>query len=316
MSLTLIKGVFDYCIQTALEYAEKACAEIKDTEYTKKACAEIKEARRELEDKDKAMEKSDASNNSKSSAKSQTKGQLTPEQIAQKASGSTVLLNMDYGSGSGSGSGFFVKHGQIATNYHVIKGSVRGTARLVGTNREYAIIGYTAIDPERDLAILKVRAFGVEPLVLGDSEKVDRGESVYAIGSPLVFVNVVSDGQISSIQWVESTRKLLNNISDVRGNNTSQKLFMMTVPISEGNSGGPVLNGKSEVIGISVASAGQTISQPVIDKESKKIVPERYVEVPDSDVQNLNFAIPVNYLKALLKRAGTSKPLSDIEITY
>ena len=122
--------VFDYWIQTALEYAEKACAEIKDTEYTNKACAEIKQTRRKLEDKDKTMQKSDASNNSDSSKAAQTKGQLTPEQIAQKGSGSTVFITMEgireYEDGQivdtnlRTGSGFFVKLNQIATNYHVI----------------------------------------------------------------------------------------------------------------------------------------------------------------------------------------------------
>ena len=309
---------FDYCIQTALKYAEKACAEIKDTEYTKKACAEIKEARRKLEDKDKTMQKSDASANPNSSAQSQTKEQLTPEQIAQKASSSTVFLTMD---NVPAGSGFFVKPDQIATNYHVIEGTLRGTARLVGTDREYVIIGYTAIDPDRDLAILKVRAFGVKPLSLGDSAEVDQGEAVYPIGNPLGLVNVVSEGQISSIQWVKSIQEFIDNksklVKDFRRDETPQKLFMMTAPISGGNSGGPVLNGKGDVIGISVGSSkGQLRIYPVIDKEDQKIVPERYVQVLAYNAQNLNFAVPVNYLKALLNLVGPPKPLSDLEIIY
>ena len=326
------KKVFDYCIQIALEYAEKACAEIKDTEYTNKACAEIKQARQKLESKDKTTQKSDASNNSNSSEASQTKGQLTPEQIAQKGSGSTVFITMEgtreYESGQvidggyiddetgeivdaalGTGSGFFVKPNQIATNYHVIAPKyrrsryepdvvfwqpLRGTARIVGTDREYAIIGYIAIDPDRDLAILKVRDLGVKPLSRGDSAAINQGEAVYPIGNPLGLANVVSEGQISSVQWVKSIREFMNNksklVKDFRQNNTPHKLFMMTAPISGGNSGGPVLDSKGRVIGVSVGYR--------------------------KGGQNLNYAVPVNYLKVLLERVGTPKPLSDLEIIY
>lgn len=325
-SPNISKEVFDYCIQTALEYAEKACDKIKNTEYGKKACDEIKEARRKLEDKDKTMQKSDASNNSNSSETSQTNGQLTPEQIAQKASGSTVFITMEgimkYESGQvigvggidekdgdnlGTGSGFFIKPNLIATNYHVISPKrltyneakivsypLRGTARLVGTDREYAIIGYTAIDPDRDLAILKVRAFGVPTLPRGDSEEVNQGEAVYPIGNPLGLANVVSEGQISSVQWVKSIGEFMNNksklVRDFRRDDTPHKLFIMTAPISGGNSGGPVLDSKGRVIGVSVGSR--------------------------VGGQNLNYAVPVNYLKALLNLVGPPKPLSDLEIIY
>ena len=105
------------------------------------------------------------------------------------------------------------------------------------------------------------------------------------------LVNVFSDGQISSIQWVESIRAFFNGsrlVRDVQQNDTRHKLIMMTAPISNGNSGGPVLNGGGKVIGVSVGYKGGG--------------------------QNLNYAIPVNYLKALLKRTGPPKPLSDLEI--
>lgn len=226
-------------------------------------------------------------------------------------------LEIDYRD-AGSGSGFFVKPDQtesnyIVTNYHVISPRsytpdsynklndvvlirpLRGTVRLVGTNKIYSIIGYTAIDADRDLAVLKVNAFGTDSLILGDSgpDFVKQGISVYPIGNPLGMVNVVSDGKISSIQWVENIRKFLGNssklISDVQQKNTPHKLLMMTAPISHGNSGGPVLNSKGEVIGISVGGNFRG--------------------------QNLNFAVPVNDLKGLLKRIGPPKPLSDLEVT-
>ena len=289
--------VITYCIQKGKEYAEKIRQKLKGTEQ--KTGDKI----------DKAMD----SSNEK---------QLTAEDIADIASGSTVYIETETAKGEQhSGSGFFVRPGLIATNHHVIKGTVRATVRLGGTNRKYAIVGYTAVDPDRDLAILKVRAFGVKSLPLGNSEEVKQGEPVYAVGNPLNLVNVVSDGQISSVQWVESIKAFLSNkselVSDVQRENTPHKLLMMTAPISGGNSGGPVLNSRKEVIGISVASNyGTWTRYPVIDEEGHNVKPARYVKVISHNAQNLNYAVPVNYLKALLKRTGPPKPLSDLEVAY
>ena len=72
----------------------------------------------------------------------------TPQQIAQKAFRSTVLLVMEDKNGQplSLGSGFFVKQGQIATNLHVVEGATRGYAKLVGKETKFNIEGYTAID--------------------------------------------------------------------------------------------------------------------------------------------------------------------------
>lgn len=310
------KEHFHYCIRTARYYAgnsyfatnqfEKAIVEFEEflktsdpeSEMTKTARDKIEKARRKLGTKaEHPKSSSDTLGKSDSSVKSETAMNLTHEQkLAQRASESTVLLTMEYTDPEkiGKGTGFFVRSDLITTNHHVIEGSIGGTARLVGTKMSYAIVGYTAVDPDRDLAILKVRAFGVKPLPLGNSEEVKQGETVYPVGNPLGLVNVISNGKISSIQWVESIRGFLNNrselVSDVRRNDTPHKLLMMTAPISFGNSGGPVLNSKGEVLGISVG--GHTGGQ------------------------NLNFAVPVNYLLTLLKRSGSPKPLSDLEIVY
>ena len=208
---------------------------------------------------------------------------LTPEHIAQIASGSTVLVETN----RKSGSGFFVGPGQIATNYHVIEGAERATARLVGADRTYTIVGYIAVDVKRDLAILKVRDPSVKPLSRGDSTDVNQGASVYPIGNPLGLVNIFTDGQISSIQWVKSTRELFKSsrLSDIPTDDTPQKLFVMNADIAGGSSGGPVLNSDGEVIGVAVG--------------------ESTVE------QSINFAIPVNYLNELLKKVGPPKPLQQ-----
>ena len=194
----------------------------------------------------------------------------TPQQIAKKAFQSTVLLVMEDANGQplSLGSGFFVGDGQIATNLHVVEGAARGYAKLVGQETKFKIEGYTAIDEKRDLIILKVTAFGTQAISLGNSDLVEVGQTVYAVGNPRGLEGTFSDGIISSIRLVGT-----------------DKLIQITAPLSPGSSGGPVLNRRGEVIGVSVLTI--------------------------RDGQNLNFAIPSNYLKTLLTKVGYAKSLSQ-----
>ena len=252
------------------------------SEYAKSARSRLKEIPQKLKEKDSL----DTSDNLDSSERSEIQQQLTAEEVAEIASGSTVFLSMN----NGTGSGFFVGPGLIATNYHVIKGAIEGTARLVRTNREYAIVGYTAIDVDRDLAILKVRAFGVKPLTLGNNDDIHVNNDVYAVGNPLgkrVLEGTVSYGKISGIREDSAEKKFV------------RKSIQMTAPITPGNSGGPVISRKGEVVGVAVSQ--------VLYRDPKTLV---------NRAQNLNFAVHVNHLKALLKRTGPPKPLSDLEIIY
>lgn len=198
----------------------------------------------------------------------------TPQQIAQKAFNSTVLLVMEDKNGQALslGSGFFVGQGQIATNLHVVEGAVRGYAKLVGKETKFNIEGYTAIDKKRDLITLKVTAFGYKDIFIGNSDLVRVGDTVYAVGNPRGLEGTFSDGIISSIRPV-----------------SGDKLIQITVPLSPGSSGGPVLNRKGEVIGVSVLTI--------------------------RDGQNLNFAIPSNYLKTLITKVGVKKPFSHVRPT-
>ena len=196
---------------------------------------------------------------------------LTPQEIAKRALGATVLLVMKDSNGQvlSRGSGFFVQPNQIATNYHVIEGAAAGTAKRVGKEIVYTIEGRTAMDEERDLAILRVSAPDVQPLPLGDSEAVKIGDAIYVAGNPEgIFEGTFSDGIISGI----------------RGHPKNKQL-QMTAPISPGSSGGPVLNNCGEVIGISV-----TIF---------------------NGGQNLNFAVPSNDLQTLITGLTPAKPLSQ-----
>ena len=193
---------------------------------------------------------------------------LTSEEIAKIALGSTVHVGIIHTGGGNTGSGFFIGSNQIATNYHVIeailnKRNAHGGAKLVGKDEIYAIEDEDIVrDEEIDLAIIKVKGvkgtkIDVSPLRLGDSDTIQIGQKIYVAGNPEGLEGTFSDGLISGI----------------RGH-----LLQMTAPISQGSSGGPVLNEKGEVIGVSVAA--------------------------HREGQNINFAIAVNYLKQLAKRHG------------
>ena len=196
---------------------------------------------------------------------------LDGTQLAKIALAATVSLVMqdENGTALGTGSGFFVQRNLIATNYHVIEGAAKGSATLVNTKNMYRIEGVTATDEAYDLALLKVVGYGVTPLPLGDSDAVQIGETVYVAGNPQ-GLPTFSDGIISGR----------------RDQYTKKERLQMTAPISRGSSGGPVLNRKGRVIGVS-----QSMYHPL-------------------DGILLNFTVPSNALETLLGQSGKAKPLS------
>ena len=122
-------------------------------------------------------------------------------------------------------------------------------------DKTYRIEGIVAMNSLQDLVLIRVADVGSSVLPLGSSDSVQVGESVYVAGNPIGFL----EGTFSN-----------GIVSGVREFRVGSKRIQITAPISEGSSGGPVLNSKGEVIGVAVSTitAGQ----------------------------NLNFAIPSNYL--------------------
>lgn len=144
------------------------------------------------------------------------------------------------------GSGFIVdKAGYILTNFHVVADSSRITVRLP-SGEEYPakVIG---TDEETDLAILKIEAGRDLPfLTLGDSEEARVGDWVLAIGSPFGLAKTVTAGIISQTHRETPT------------GNAFQKFIQTDAAINRGNSGGPLVNMKGEVIGINSQIATST----------------------------------------------------------
>lgn len=161
---------------------------------------------------------------------------MTGPQIFKKWSDSTVVvLSFDRrGDMLGQGSGFIVSpDGVVATNYHVIESAYEVFIRLAN-GKSYQDTILIAGYPDFDIAILKIEE--AEPfnyVFFGDSDEVQIGEQVLAIGSPLGLENTISDGVISGKR----------DIGDIT-------LLQITAPISSGSSGGALLNMKGEIIGI------------------------------------------------------------------
>ncbi len=161
----------------------------------------------------------------------------------------------------GAGTGFFVDaDGHILTNHHVIDGAERITVKLTdGRNLRARVIGS---DPDTDIALIKVDGGGGWPhATLGNSDGLRVGEWVCAIGNPLAYEHTVTVGVVSFIG-----RKLFNQSLD--------NYIQTDAAINFGNSGGPLINARGEVIGINSAISRQASS--------------------------IGFAVPINQANAIL----------------
>nr|WP_324259973.1 trypsin-like peptidase domain-containing protein [Cellvibrio fontiphilus] len=170
----------------------------------------------------------------------------------------------------GSGTGFvWDKRGYIVTNYHVVEGARQITITLQDqSNWPAEVVG---LAPERDLAVLKVKAPSEQlpPLPLGDSSDLRVGRKVLAIGNPFGLDATLTTGVVSALgREIESPnqRKITN-------------VIQTDAAINPGNSGGPLLNSQGKLIGVNTmiyspsgASAGIGFAIPV--NTVKEVVPE------------------------------------------
>ncbi len=161
-------------------------------------------------------------------------GQDTTEQVVKKCSDAVVLIFVsDSGKETGLGSGFIISpDGKIVTNYHVIKDAQKALVKL--TNGAFFPVESVLVsDSVEDLAIIKVAGKNLPTLKIADSDTVQVGERVVAIGSPLGLESTVSDGIVSALRKEETA-----------------SWIQTTAPVSPGNSGGPLLQLDGTVVGV------------------------------------------------------------------
>lgn len=149
---------------------------------------------------------------------------------------------------SGAGSGFLIDpSGDIVTNYHVIRGARQVQVTLADRSRHRATVVGT--DPRSDLAVVRVNAGRKLPyLRLGDSQNLQVGQKVLAIGNPFgMFQNTLTTGVISSVG---------RNVRDPATGAVLEDVIQTDAAINQGNSGGPLLNSHGEVVGVNFLIVG------------------------------------------------------------
>jgi len=207
---------------------------------------------------------------------------LTPEQIYAANVNSAVGITTEVDGGvnffgqtvmtAASGSGFIVSQdGYIVTNYHVIDGAQAIKVTLYdGTSYPAKYVGG---DEENDLAVLKVEATGLTPVVLGSSDELVVGDQVFAIGNPLGELTFsFTGGYVSALDRSVT-------MSDGRRMNYIQT----DTAINSGNSGGPLFNSYGQVVGIVSAKLSGSGSSTT------------------ASVEGLGFAIPLDDVKDMIK---------------
>ena len=187
-----------------------------------------------------------------------------------------------------SGSGFIISaDGYILTNHHVIEDSTGITVTMYnGDDYDAKLIGY---DASNDIAVLKIEAENLVPVVLGDSDKLNVGESVVAIGNPLGELTFSITAGIVSAKDREVTFS----------NGLTMDLIQTDCAINSGNSGGALFNLYGEVIGVTNAKYSSSGSQASID--------------------NIGFAIPINSIRAIvesiIEKGYVAKPYLGVSVT-
>lgn len=169
--------------------------------------------------------------------KVQSQEELSAEKIYEKVDNSiVVVLAYDKEGNVYQGSGVVIdKKGFIVTNQHVCKDANKITIKHYG--KEIKNVEIYKSDEVKDIMVLKISDNFLTPITLGSSSSLKAGQRIYAVGSPEGYENSISEGIISGF----------------RTNDNNVKLIQMTAPITEGSSGGAVLNSKGELIGLSMS---------------------------------------------------------------
>ncbi len=209
-----------------------------------------------------------------------TSKEMTPAEVYAQNVNSTVGIRTSITTNywgyqtqaAAAGSGFILSaDGYILTNYHVVEDSNSITVSLYdGTEYDATLVG---CDESNDIAVLKIDAEGLTPVVLCDSDNLNVGDQVVAIGNPLGELTFsLTTGVVSAL-----------NREVTLSSNVTMNLIQTDCAINSGNSGGALFNLYGEVIGITNAKYSSSSSSS------------------EASIDNIGFAIPLNQVKNIVK---------------
>jgi hypothetical protein len=184
---------------------------------------------------------------------------LSPGEIAARYSDAVVVLESynDQGQRSSQGSGFICSSdGMVLTNYHVIRGASRMTARMHDQSvHDVEYVG--GFDVQHDVAALRIDGASLPSVHVGNSSAVNVGDHVVALGAPLGLESTLSDGIVSAVREAGTFR-----------------LFQTSAPISHGSSGGPIFDDYGSVIALAVAGVetGENLNFAVPIESAKTLL--------------------------------------------
>ncbi len=208
---------------------------------------------------------------------------LSQQELIKKVNPSVVEVRCDHGLGSG-----FVVNDSMAlvfTNYHVVNGTTTCVVTFPADKdgKQYPTEGYLEVLPEKDLCLLKIVPGQRKLQKLKMAEQIpDQGEPVYTFGSSVGLSGTIAHGTVAAIRTGQELADLMDRQQGKGFFKSWFKYDMDCVwiqhcaPISPGNSGGPLVNTKGEVLGLNTLGGGE----------------------------NQNFAISAKHLRELLSKAG------------
>ena len=226
-------------------------------------------------------------------------GNLSIKDIAAKVLPSVVSISVTATSGSGTGSGSVIQSdatkSYIITNNHVISNAVSsGTVKVELQNGEKITATIRGRDIAYDLAVLQISKGNLPVMEIGDSSKVVIGDLSIAVGSPLGLSGTVTSGIISALNRPVTT-----------GNTTSTESYIDAIQtdaaVNPGNSGGPLVNGQGQMVGVNSAIASLADSA-----------------TGQAGSIGLGFSIPVNQAmrvaREIIETGKSTRPLMGVNI--
>ncbi len=202
-----------------------------------------------------------------------TAGQIYEQNLASVVAIRCTIRENSFGQiikATSAGSGFVMTaQGHIVTNYHVVEGASEIEAVAAdGTQWQAKLIGF---DQSNDIALLKVEAEGLRPVVIGSSDGMQVGDQVVAIGNALGELSFsLTSGYVSGKD------------RNVNTDGTVINMIQTDAAINSGNSGGPLFNARGEVIGITTAKYSGTTSS-------------------GASIEGIGFAIPIDDVIGMLE---------------